>query len=91
MVVGGVISIEVDGGIMELDPAGDRPLLDISGFVDERDILRRIIFGVLRAATALRVRDRAVSHRGGHTLGCGVLPTPEPWGPNAAVGPLSTH
>jgi hypothetical protein len=49
VVVGGAISIEVDGGIMELDPAGDRLLVDISGFVDERDI-RHTIFGALRAA-----------------------------------------
>jgi hypothetical protein len=38
--VGGGISIEVDGGITELDPAGDRLLLDISGFVAERDVRR---------------------------------------------------
>jgi hypothetical protein len=36
----GGISIEVDGGITELDPAGDRLLPDISGFVDERDVCR---------------------------------------------------
>jgi hypothetical protein len=41
-VVGGGISIEVDGGITELDPAGDRLLLDISGFVDERDVRRTV-------------------------------------------------
>jgi hypothetical protein len=50
VVVGGVISIEVDGGIMELDPAGDRLLLDISGLVDERDI-RRTVFGSLRTGS----------------------------------------
>jgi len=31
----GGISIVVDGGITELDPAGDRLLVDISGFADE--------------------------------------------------------
>jgi hypothetical protein len=31
----GGISTVVDGGITELDPAGDRRLVDISGFADE--------------------------------------------------------
>jgi len=31
----GGISTVVDGGITELDPAGDRLLVDISGFADE--------------------------------------------------------
>jgi hypothetical protein len=34
----GDISIVDGGGITELDPAGDRRLVDISGFVDERDV-----------------------------------------------------
>ena len=38
--VGGVITIGADGGIMELDPAGDRRLLDISGFADDGGIPR---------------------------------------------------
>ena len=38
----GGISTVVDGGITELDPAGDRLLVDISGFVDERDVRRTI-------------------------------------------------
>ena len=38
----GDISIVDGGGITELDPAGDRLLVDISGFVDERDVRRTI-------------------------------------------------
>ena len=42
MVEDGDISIVDGGGITELDPAGDRLLVDISGFVDERDVRRTI-------------------------------------------------
>ena len=35
------ISTVADGGITELDPAGDRLLVDISGFADEGDGLVR--------------------------------------------------
>ena len=42
-VVGGVITIGVDGGIMELDPAGDRLLLDIFGFADDLCVDRPLI------------------------------------------------
>jgi hypothetical protein len=42
----GDISIVDGGGITELDPAGDRLLVDISGFADKRDVRRPISYRV---------------------------------------------
>ena len=60
----GGISIVVDGGITELDPAGDRLLVDISGFADEwlHPLSRPKSRRVNRKGRAIAARDSPLWH-----------------------------
>jgi len=60
----GGISTVVDGGITELDPAGDRLLVDISGFADEwlHPLSRPKSRRVNRKVRAIAARDSPLWH-----------------------------